>query len=57
MNKVKCPRCKSKNIFIDDIDGYQCKECRAWFDYDDDGSLAWGWDHRPPPLSMEDLAS
>lgn len=44
---IKCVRCKSDNIIISNIDGYECDDCNAWFDIGDDGEIIFAYDHLP----------
>ena len=45
---MECPRCKSKELCIDNVDGYTCMDCGAWFDLDEDtGKTVWAYDHKP----------
>lgn len=47
MDKEKCPRCGSTDLIICNDEGYECEECGAWFDTDDDGDLIFVYDSHP----------
>jgi hypothetical protein len=48
----ECPKCASKDLCIDNVEGMECMDCGCWFDTDSDGTVIWARLIRPVELDM-----